>query len=78
MPQWKCEIKHFAYKESLQLIYLGEQISLFIALYVFVLFWDSSLHSSFFSQQNSKYGEREMEYIFAISDGGCFITMSSY
>lgn len=34
MPQRKCEIEHH---ESLQLIYLGEQISLFIALYVFVL-----------------------------------------
>lgn len=46
-PKWKCEIKHFVYYKSLQLIYLGEQISLFIALYVFVLLWDSSLHSLF-------------------------------
>lgn len=57
MPQWKCEIKHFAKYKSLQLIYQGEQLSLFIALFkknVFVLLWDSSLHSSFFSQRNSK------------------------
>lgn len=48
MSQWKCEIKYVAYYESLQLIYLGEQMSLFIALYAFVFLWDSSLHSSFF------------------------------
>ena len=46
-PEWKCEIKHFVYYKLLQLIYLGEQISLFIALYVFVLLWDSPLHSLF-------------------------------
>lgn len=38
----------FAYYKSLQSIYLGEQISLFIALYVFVLLWDSSLRRLFF------------------------------
>lgn len=47
MPQWKCEIKHFACYESLRLIYVGEQISLFIAFCVFVLFWDSSLRHLF-------------------------------
>lgn len=33
MPQWKCEIKHVAYYESLRLIYLGEQITF---IYCFV------------------------------------------
>lgn len=45
---WKCEIKSFVYSKSLQLIYPGEKkMSLFIALYVFVLFWDSSLQCRF-------------------------------
>lgn len=33
MSKWKCEIKHLAYYKSQQLMHLGEQISLFIALY---------------------------------------------
>lgn len=49
----KCEVKHFIGYKSLQLIYLGEQIFLFIALYMFVLLWDSSLQSVHFSLINT-------------------------
>lgn len=40
---FKCEVEHLFRNKSLQSIYLGEQMSLFIALYVFFL-WDSSFH----------------------------------
>lgn len=39
VPQRKCEIRHFANSKWLHLIYLGEQISLFIALYLLLSFF---------------------------------------
>lgn len=50
------------------------KLLLFIVLYAFVLLWNPTLQLVHcFSEQHSKYGEREMEYIFAIVDGGYFI-----
>lgn len=77
VPQRKCEIRYFANYKWLHLIYLGEQISLFIALYLLLSFLGFIFaYVVYVLQQNSKHGEREMESIFAILNGGCFIKIS--
>lgn len=77
-PQWKCEIKRL-FLLQITAFDLPRRTNFLIYCFVCLFFYGIHLCivSSFFSQQNSKYGEREMEYIFAIFDGGCFIMSSS-